>query len=105
MKNFTPFLLIAFILWVAFKDQLSQYLSLATTINWHIQLPWIFGGSGGSSAQGGKSGGGGGVLGAIGNEFGFVPSVLGNFAGGSSGSSAVKSGFNSASNTAGALLP
>jgi hypothetical protein len=85
MKNFTPFLLIAFILWVAFKDQLSQYLTLATTINWHIQLPWIFGGSsaqgGGSSAQGGNGGGGGGVLGAIGNEFGFGPSVLGNTAG------------------------
>lgn len=49
MKNFTPFLLLGFIVWIIIHNQLTAYLRLATTLNWNIMPPKILQATGASA--------------------------------------------------------
>lgn len=73
MKNFTPYLLLAFVIWVAMRGSLQSYVALATHLNWHVQLPAFLSASGGtasggaaSSSAGSASSSGGGAASALG---------------------------------------
>ena len=102
MKNAGDWIILVFIAWVLMHNQANAFIPLATKNNWNVNAASLFGGifgGGAKTAAGSSSGGGGGFLGSIGNAFGFVPSVLGNLAGGNSASGSLQSGVGSAVNT------